>query len=37
MDALKPVTSVHEFYIEQDNLKDQLHQKRKVKFFLCRF
>ena len=30
MDALEPVTTMQEFDIEEDNLKDQLNRKRKV-------
>ena len=37
MDALEPVNTMQEFDIEEDNLKDQLDQKKKVKFFLFCF
>ena len=37
MDALEPVNTMQEFDIEEDNLKDQLDRKRKVKFFLFCF
>ena len=36
MDALEPVTTMQEFDIEEDNLKDQLNRKRKVVKF-CLF
>ena len=36
MDALEPVTTMQEFDIEEDNLKDQLNSKRKVVKF-CLF
>ena len=36
MDALEPVTTMQEFDVEEDNLKDQLNQKRKVVKF-CLF
>ena len=37
MDALEPVNTMQEFDIEEDNLKDQLDRKEKVKFFLFCF
>ena len=37
MYALDPVTTMQEFDIEEENLKDQLNRKRKVKFFLFCF
>ena len=37
MDALEPVNAMQEFDIEEDNLKDQLDRKEKVKFFLFCF
>ena len=37
VDALEPVNTMQEFDIEEDNLKDQLDQKKKVKFFLFCF
>ena len=36
MDALEPVTTMQEFNVEKDNLKDQLNRKRKVVKF-CLF
>ena len=37
MDTLEPVTAMQEFDIEEDNLKDQLNRKRKVRIFSFRF
>ena len=37
MDALEPVNTMQEFDIKEDNLKDQLDRKEKVKFFLFCF
>ena len=37
MDALEPVNTMQEFDIQEDNLKDQLDRKEKVKFFLFCF
>ena len=38
MDALEPVTTMQEFDLEEENLKDQLNRKRKVvKFCLSYF
>ena len=37
MDALEPVNTMQEFDVEDDNLRDQLHRKKKVKFFLFCF
>ena len=38
MDALEPVTTIQEFDLEEENLKDQLNRKRKVvKFGLSYF
>ena len=37
MYALDPVTTMQEFDIEEENLKDRLNRKRKVKFFLFFF
>ena len=37
MDPLEPVTTMPEFDIEEDNLKDQLNRKRNVKLFLFCF
>ena len=37
MYALDPVTTMQEFDIEEENLKDRLNRKRKVKFFLFCF
>ena len=36
MDALEPVTTMQEFDVKEDNLKDQLNRKRKVVKF-CLF
>ena len=36
MDTLEPVTTMEEFNVEKDNLKDQLNRKRKVVKF-CLF
>ena len=37
MDTLEPVTTMQEFDIEGDNLKDQLNRKSKIRFFSFRF
>ena len=33
MDTLEPVTTMQEFDVEGDNLKDQLNRKSEVRFF----
>ena len=37
MEALEPVTTMQEFDIEENNLKDQLNRKSKVSFSSFRF